>query len=532
MHFLSLRKAVAATAAALLPFLSFAQTPNFSQDIAPIIYSHCSTCHHQGAIAPFPLMSYHDVVNNGGYAMLSDVNARIMPPWPPDPNYSHLAHERVLTPNEIQLINDWVNNGEPQGDSTLAPPPPVFPTGSQIGTPDVSVQMEPYVVQSTTDEYRCFVIPSGLTSDQFAKAIEVIPGNRAIVHHVLIFYDTTGNCLQNDLADPGPGYQCFGGSGCGEERLVGIWVPGSQPQFYPQGMGIQLQANGWFVIQVHYAPGSQGQTDSTRVNVKFANPGFTRPVFLTAPLEHIYTFDPPPFNGPLVIPANQVKTFRNHYEVPITLSALAVGPHMHLLGQKIKAFGVDPANPTDTMKFIDIPKWNFHWQGAYFFPKVRKVPAGTVLHGEATYDNTVNNEDNPNDPPQTVTLGEQTTDEMFLVYFAYTYYLPGDENIVLDSAAALLGNENNADVTHPYFEVYPNPSDNETSVYLHPAMAADYALRLYDVQGRAVKEWWTNRKLQDAWLTEQIDVSDVTPGLYFLSLETKGQRTTRKLSVY
>ncbi len=72
----------------------------WSNDIAPIIYEKCAHCHHQGAIAPFELMSYPDVFNKG--SLINHVlNEGSMPPWPPDPNYRHFANEFYLTNSEI-----------------------------------------------------------------------------------------------------------------------------------------------------------------------------------------------------------------------------------------------------------------------------------------------------------------------------------------------------------------------------------------------------------------------------------------------
>jgi hypothetical protein len=58
-----------------------------------------------------------------------------------------------------------------------------------------------------------------------------------------------------------------------------------------------------------------------------------------------------------------------------------------------------------------------------------KIPAGSTLKAHAVYDNTSANPHNPNTPPQLVTAGEATTDEMFLVFFQYLDYVEGDENL-------------------------------------------------------------------------------------------------------
>ena len=527
MNMFPIRRRIALVALLVLPNLVLAQTPNYSEHIAPIIYSNCSSCHHEGAIGPFPLMSYEDAANNA-FDIKHAVQERHMPPWPPDPTYSQLAHERVLTEAEIDLIVDWVNADVPEGNPALAPAPPVFNDGPQIGTPDLVTQIETYTVQSSTDEYRCFVVPSNLDVDKYIRAIEVVPGNRSIVHHVLIYYDTVGQCLANDLATPEPGYLCTGSTACGDTRLVGSWVPGSMPQIYPSGLGVPLEDNGWFVIQVHYAPESEGEIDSTKINFKFWPTGqLIRPVFISAPLEHFATLT----NGPLVIPPNTIKSFHSQFTVePLDMSVLAVGPHMHLRGKSIEAFGVHPSTPQDTIKFIRIPDWHFHWQGAYMFPKLVKVPNGPMLHANAVYDNTADNEENP-DPNVTVMLGEGSEDEMMLVYFAFTFYLPGDENIVLDSSI-LITSSPVVDESGLYFNVSPNPANGQTSVYINSNTSTKASLRLIEAQGRMMKEWLNLDAAARQWITESLDLNGIAAGMYFLSLEIDGKQTVRKLSVY
>ena len=152
-----------------------AQNASWSANIAPLIYGKCATCHHTGGIAPFPLMSYSDAAYHAA-DISNDVTIHKMPPWPPDPSYRHLAHERVLSQAEINAINDWVNNGTPPGDTTLAPAPPAFSNAAILpGVPDLIVTIPTYTVDTTYDIYRCFVIPSGLITQKHISGFEVIP---------------------------------------------------------------------------------------------------------------------------------------------------------------------------------------------------------------------------------------------------------------------------------------------------------------------------------------------------------------------
>ena len=149
----------------------FAQIPTFSQDIAPIIFNHCTNCHRPGNIAPFALTNY-DEVSSAASSISYVVNNKLMPPWPPDPQFRHFINERVLSITEIQAINDWISFGMPEGDTSLLPPLPNFIDGSEIGIPDVQFELPHYVLNSSTDEYRCFVLHSQFAQDVFIKSIE------------------------------------------------------------------------------------------------------------------------------------------------------------------------------------------------------------------------------------------------------------------------------------------------------------------------------------------------------------------------
>ncbi len=499
----------------------FAQ-PNWSEHIAPILYSKCTSCHNSNGIAPFSLITYEDAYVNS-QTIRQQVNGRKMPPWPPDPNYRHLAYERVLTATEITAINDWVNNGSLKGDSTLAPPPPVYSSQAEITSPDLVSRIPDYLVNTTTDLYRCFVIPTGLATQEFLTEIEAIPGNRSIVHHILIYEDTSNVPLQLDAADPGPGYTEFGGTGSTSSNLIGVWVPGQGTYRLPAGMGIKLPAQTNIILQIHYPAGIVAETDSTKILFKLT-PSSVRSVSIAPPLTHFNLT-----NGPLFIPANTTRTFYSEYTLPFTLSTLSVGPHMHLIGKSIMSYGITPTN--DTIPFINIPDWDFHWQGLYSFQNVLKLPAGTVLHSTAFYDNTSANPDNPNDPPQNVYLGESTTDEMMLVYFSYLFYLPGDENIVIDSSTITATDDYSFSgiiSTAQLYEPSPNPAVSDLSFDFYMPDKSSVSFVIYDMNGRLVTSLPSNKKYVAGLNREKFPVSNLAAGSYILQMKTESVSRSKK----
>ena len=504
-------------------FLAFynqisAQAPTWNADVAAIIYNNCSSCHHDSGIAPFSLMSYGETVLHAP-GIESAILDGTMPPWPPDPEYVHFKDERVLSDTEINTLLDWLNAGKPEGDGT-PPSAPVFTIGSQLTSTDHTLVTPEYTVVEDEDEYRTFVIPSGLTETKYINTIEYLIGNPGIVHHILLWQDTSDVSMNLDLADPAPGFASNGAMAPSEfTKMLGAWAPGDKIDRLPSGMGLEVSAGADLVIEFHYAHGSDGQTDQTEINFEFSETAFTRPVWVDPILYHF----PPCFQEPLFyIPANTTQTFHEIFdeEYDYDLSFISAAPHMHNIGTSFRAYAKTPLN--DSIPLININDWNFHWQGGYTYQKLLKIPKNTKLYGIATYDNTAANPDNPSDPPVDVWLGEQTTDEMMLCFFAYTFYLPGDENVVLDSAileTSIYDTENTL-----FFSIQPNPVISQVQIVNQNPQGKDYEIKLVDIYGKIVLE--DNMQFQTI---KEINLSNILPGMYFIIIEKDGKKYTEKL---
>lgn len=499
-----------------MPGLS-AQTVNWASDIAPLLYDHCVKCHRDGGIAGFSLIGYSNAFNYKE-AIADATLARRMPPWKADPAYRHFAHENTLTAAEIQRIQDWVAANGPAGDLAAAPPDPVFASGSEIGMPDHIVQTPLYTMTASVDEYRCFVVPNGLTQTAFLRGLEVIPSNHQAIHHVLVYEDTTGQALLNDLATPEPGYAQFGGIGVQGARLVGAWVPGARNSLLPPFMGVKLTPGAHLVLQIHYPGNAQGLSAYATMNM-FFTPG-TQGIREVAIAPFINHFPPSLDDYPLSIPPNQVKTYHADFTVPTNASLIGVGPHMHLIGQSITCFARTLQG--DTIPLIKIPDWDFHWQGSYLFQKVQKIPIGTKVHAYATYDNTLNNDQNPSDPPQWVYQGEATTDEMMLVYFTYMLYQPGDENIVLDSTLLSSGTAALPDARLSALHVSPNPASHRIQVQFELLETTDIEASIADLNGRILKIFALQHNVAPGAQLLEAEIGDLPPGYYTVQIRAAG----------
>lgn len=496
-----------------------AQT-TWNQDIAPIMFAHCTTCHHDGGIAPASLMTYADAVDDG-IDIRNNVIDGIMPPWPPDPNYVHFKNERVLSTDEIDKIVAWASDGFQEGTGS-APTPPVYTDDILMPDYDLSIELPEFTVTGDEDVYRTFVIHSGLAVTKYINASEFIPDNSKIIHHMLIYADTSDFSWEADQADPEPGYASNGTTTSSPYAvLVGAWAPGDNIYQLPVGMGIEVPAGSDFAIEIHFAPDNDGESAAPQLHLKWSDAVFTRPVWVNPILYHFH----PVFQEPLFyIPANTVQTFHEIYSddvsLNVDLSFISVAPHMHYLGQTYLAYAKTPDN--DSIPLINVDNWDFHWQYSYTYQKLLKIPKYTDLYGIATYDNTSANEDNPNDPPQDVWLGEQTTDEMMLCFFAYTFYLPGDENMVLDSSileTSILDSNNRL-----YFSVYPNPAADELQIVNENPEGKNYQIQIMDLFGRII----LTDEMQFQTI-KKINITDLPQGIYFISVSDGDKVYTEKI---
>lgn len=421
----------------------------YSKDIAPIMYQHCTTCHRPGEAGPFDLVTYQDAVGRGNLLKFV-TKSRFMPPWPADPNYVHFIGENVLSDEEIKKIGEWVDQGFPIGDSTAIPALPNYPTGSQLGKPDLVVKFKtPYHIKGDgLDKFLLMRVPFELPHDTFVSVVEIVPGNRKLVHHVnaqLLSYDFDkrkdvfkGNTIVDidSFPDKLQAYKALdlpnddGVSFPTMTTSVTNYLPGVTPPMYPDGIGgfVFPRKGAFFLKDMHYGPTRVDTSDLTSFNVFFSKTPPRRP---TQEFQ-LGTFGVAPVVPRLSIPADSVMRFTSDYKVPFDLSILTVNPHMHLLGRSFWAYALTEQG--DTIPLIRINKWDFRWQYFYTYQHMLKIPKGAVIHAEGIYDNTRNNPYNPFSPPQLVEERDgsmRTSDEMFQFIITYLPYQPGDENISL-----------------------------------------------------------------------------------------------------
>jgi hypothetical protein len=378
--------------------------PTFNKDIAPILYSNCATCHRSGEVAPFPLLTYQDAAKRASL-IAGAVAARFMPPWKAEPGYGDFAGERRLTEQQIALIKDWAKAGAPEGDAGAKPQPPKFADGWQGGEPDqvLTIPAKYSLPADGPDQYRCFVLPTGLDHDVYVDGIEFRPGNRQIVHHALVYLDASGKARQMAGKNADGGYSCFGGPGFAPIGGLGGWAPGITAPPREPDLSLPLPKGTDIVIQIHYHPSGKPEQDQSSLGLSFSGPPAKGRTSLMLFQHHL---DMAPGDSHYVAKASLT--------IPRDLQLIGVTPHAHYLCKDMK---VTATLPDGSIKpLIWIKDWDFNWQNAYRYRTPLELPKGTRIDLEYVYDNSENNPGNPTRPPVRIHWGEQTKDEMALVF--------------------------------------------------------------------------------------------------------------------
>nr|MBX2814814.1 T9SS type A sorting domain-containing protein [Saprospiraceae bacterium] len=255
----------------------------------------------------------------------------------------------------------------------------------------------------------------------------------------------------------------------------------------PKGFGVKLIPGARLVVQVHYPEGNVGKIDDTKIHFKFSRTNEDIREILVLPLlNHRFSM----VDGPLFIPAGTSRTFQQRFYMPFKVTITSIAPHAHLVCESMKAFGVTPSG--DTLNFIDIPHWDFEWQGYYQFKEPVVVPAGTRLHGIARYNNTSVNHHLPYDQPRDVNVGEATSDEMMVFFFGVAGYKQGDEQLLIDRPSA---SENIEDCQNQQLTPQEEYQERIMSIVPNPTAASFFVQIPEGYQRGIIEVWDTGGKL-------------------------------------
>jgi hypothetical protein len=394
---------LAATAVLLAATLTAADSvrtdATYTRDVAPILFKNCAGCHRAGEIGPMSLLTYSQT-RPWAKAIKEAVRTRKMPPWLADPAYGHFSNDSRLSQADVDTITGWVDAGAPQGNPADLPPAPKFADGWVLGKPDVVIEMPTAfdVPAEGVIPYKYFTAPTHFTEDKWIRGVEIRAGNRSVVHHIIL-----------NLREPGSGPDSSEAGDVRRGRSTGLGgtAPGLQPTFYPDGVAKLVKAGSEIVFQMHYTPNGKAATDRSYIGLYFAKEP-AREMILTRGIMNV-SFRIPPSD-----PAYEV---RSSWTVPEDIVVRSMMPHMHVRGKDFRFTAIYPDGHSEIL--LNVPRYDFNWQLAYREQDPVRLPKGTRVECVAHFDNSPNNQYNP-DSMKEVRWGDQTFEEMMIGWFDYT----------------------------------------------------------------------------------------------------------------
>lgn len=359
--------------------------PTYSRDVAPILNENCVSCHRPGQAAPMALRTYEEV-RPWVKSISKYVRQGEMPPWHADPNHGRFKNDRSLTQAEIDTIVHWAKRGAPKGDDADLPPLPEFSeTDWRLGEPDFVVEFERVELPATgPDEFRDLVATVDIPEDRYLSALEILPEDRSVVHHVIIF--------QN---------------GASSQGWIGAWAAGTDPMVFPEGTGRLLKKGARLVADMHYHPSGKAASDVTRLGLHFADTSAIEKELINLWIVNA-SFSIPPGDPNHEVLASH--TFEQDSHI------LTLAPHMHYRGKDFTYVATYPDGREDTL--LKVNDYDFNWQTVYELEQPLAAPKGTRIDCVAHFDNSEGNPDNP-DPTRRVGFGDESYDEMMIGFVDY-----------------------------------------------------------------------------------------------------------------
>ena len=396
-----------------------AAPPTFAEDVAPIVFRHCTSCHRPGQAGPFPLTNYDEVRRRAPF-IAAVTQARIMPPWHAEQGDVEFRGDRRLTAGQIATLKAWAEAGMPEGDPSKTPAPPRFAEGWELGEPDLIAAMDhAYEVPAEgPDIYEYFVLDLPLTEPRWVRAVEFQPESRAAVHHIL------GHLVDGKAVEAKKG-RGLGGLTNDRNRIL-TWAVGSDPRVLPEGVGVRLEPGMKLVMQTHFHPTGKAERERSRIGLFFSDEPQLRTATEIQIPQHFGEW------SAIEVPAGSDRyTLRESFTIPVDVTAFATFAHAHYIG---KAFELTAHRPDGkSLTILKIDNYDFAWQELYNLKDPLLLPAGTRLDATIRWDNRAENPANPHSPPQAIRWGPFSEDEMGSILLDTIAVRPADEQTLLDA---------------------------------------------------------------------------------------------------
>lgn len=430
---------------------------SYEKDIAPIIAENCANCHREGGIAPFAMDS--NLAVQGWSPMIREVvMTKRMPPGQIDNKVGHkMKNEMNLNDEEIQKLVRWVNAGakvDSENDPLAAL---VWPTTKwSLGEPDLIIQVPEQAIPATgVVDYMDIPIDLALQEDVWIKGSEVVPGDPAVLHHIITtvippegapdFQQILTDLLATLPAEKAQSIraQLFAAIASGEQPNMGKifqqipeldigtflgssdpdlgsvagYAPGNSVSLNPPGVGGLLKAGTTLNLQMHYTTTGKETTDATEIGIYFYDEGQVPEERMSGGVGNAFSIS---------IPA-QAKDHKMELvtAVPEDAEIYSLMPHMHFRGKHMKFTAVYPDGSEELL--LSVPAYSFNWQLSHELEEPLLVPAGTKIIAVGAFDNSSQNDFNP-DPNVELNWGEQSWEEMFMGFYSWKNVDQGDSD--------------------------------------------------------------------------------------------------------
>ncbi len=377
--------------------------PTFSKDVAPIFVQKCVACHRPGEIAPMSLMTFEET-RPWAKSIRQKVANREMPPWDADAAFGKFSNDISLTQAEIDTILAWADAGAPRGDGADMPAMPTFSDTWKLGEPDYIIDMGATDVPADGEDiFITKVVRLDLPEKRWVRAIEVTPGDRQVLHHLV-------------------GFKGFFEMGEGGTNLLGgvtvrpderqsasvfsIWAAGSPPTAFAEGVGHEFEPDQLISFSIHYHPYGTATQDESKVGLYFGEGELRKQITTGFALN----------TGIDVAPDSMSDDLRASYVFDQDVQIVSFFPHMHQRGKSMTYNLTRPNGEHETL--LRVPNYDFNWQWLYAAEEPIDVPAGSRLDVIANWDNTASNPNNP-DASKTIMFGDGTNFEMLIGFFDF-----------------------------------------------------------------------------------------------------------------
>ncbi len=430
---------------------------SFADHVQPILEANCVSCHSGTGPGTTHLVmdTVEEIANVAEFAAFR-VEEGQMPPWPLS-GLQEVAfkYDLSMSDEDRQVLIDWAADG---GSLDVDPSTPLTATNQAFPPIDEDVILSPDGAYTGTgelqDDYRCRVLETGLTEDQWATALEVRPDETRVLHHGVVFLATAADrAVADTLAaeDDLPGWQCqtIPRLSEGFADQVAAWAPGTGPVTLPEGSGLRVDAGDFFIIQWHYHYDGEPLPDNSGLAVEYATadevaaaggtlesvntsillgpaeipcasfesgPGCDRDVAIARIAEEFgfeSTFIPAFINGACGVTPEDFAQFTDgvaqsscDLDAP-TGEVVSIWPHMHELGTTYR-LTLNPDTP-DERVLIDMDRWNFEWQLGYYPEEDLVFQPGDQLRVECGWDRALWPAD---EESRYIVWAEGTADEM------------------------------------------------------------------------------------------------------------------------